>query len=87
MANVQVTNQMGEAGGVFVNTTGVQTGDFAQFRVMEDAVFGSITNSLFTGISNMTGISISAGDTVALHGTTSFSLNSGSVIAYNLIKT
>ena len=87
MANIQVTNQMGEAGGVFVNTTGVQTGNFAKFKIVENTVFGSITNPLFVDVINITGITLSAGNTIPLFGTTSFNLSSGSVIAYDIVKT
>ena len=85
MANVQISNQGGEAGGLFVNTTGSQTGNFDTFKFVEESAFGSITNELFTGISNVTAKTLAAGDLLVLDGTTQVNLSSGSCFVYNTV--
>lgn len=78
--NTSTRNLKGENGAVIRTGTTATTGDFDAILCLEDTVFASYTNILWSGDS-LAGVTIPAG-TVLFGHFTAFTLTSGKVIAY-----
>ena len=76
------TLEFSHQGGVVVNDTTATTGTFGAIQVINDAVFSALTMPEYTNASDLTTITIAAGQ-VIYGRCTAFTLTSGVVVAHN----